>query len=259
MPVAPKVPPSKLIDADSMFGEEVHKPRQSLPSFTKDDLLGMGVRFTESAGTRSLTVPLKTQRYLAETAKPFGFGSPSALEAIISMMLKIFGFEGEVSFRVIEPQFDWNAWQSTGPKIEGGPSPASPPMELTAEPTTSPQTGSSVQFESGAVRDANVAGAKNAKFPARFDLVSPIGLRRLAETYGEGALKYNDHNWRKGMPVSVMLNHAAAHVNAYLTGDASEDHLAHAAWNLFAIMHFEETRPDLFDLKVDDYINAEGR
>lgn len=82
----------------------------------------------------------------------------------------------------------------------------------------------------------------------RYDLISPVGLRRLAETYASGAKKYNDHNWRKGQPFSDVLNHAIAHLYKYLYGDCSEDHLAHAAWGLFALMEFEETRPELNDL-----------
>jgi hypothetical protein len=109
------------------------------------------------------------------------------------------------------------------------------------------------QFDTGAVRDKNVAGSKDAPYPSRFDLVSPIALQRVAQTYGEGAAKYDDHNWRKGMPFSSTLNHALAHIIAYMGGDKSEDHLAHAAWNLFALMHFEATRPEMNDLKFDDY------
>ena len=95
-----------------------------------------------------------------------------------------------------------------------------------------------VRFESGAVRSADRVGE-------RYDLISPIGLRRLAETCHEGASKYSDFNWEKGMPVSEMLNHGIAHAYAYLAGDRSEDHLAHAAWNFFGAMHSEELWPHL--------------
>lgn len=91
----------------------------------------------------------------------------------------------------------------------------------------------------------------------RYDLVSHIGLRRLAETYGEGSVKYDkdsegkpiDHygqnNWLKGIPADNLLRHAIKHIEQYRSGDVSEDHLAHATWNLFSLMHFEETRPDM--------------
>jgi len=97
------------------------------------------------------------------------------------------------------------------------------------------------QFESGAVRSTDADHV-------RFDLITPIGLRRLAETCAEGASKYGDRNWEKGMPASVMLNHAIRHIYLYLQGDRSEDHLAHAAWNLLGVCHFEETKPELIDI-----------
>lgn len=97
------------------------------------------------------------------------------------------------------------------------------------------------EFPTGAVRSRDAE-------TVRYDLVSPIGLRRLAETYAEGAIKYSPHNWLKGFPMSEVLNHAQRHIELWRAGDASEDHLAHAAWNVFALMHFEETRPDLLDI-----------
>lgn len=95
-------------------------------------------------------------------------------------------------------------------------------------------------FETGAVRSTD---ADNV----RFDLITPIGLRRLAETYNEGAKKYGDNNWKKGFPASDLMNHVINHCYLFLSGDTSEDHLAHAAWGLFTTMHFQETRPELMD------------
>jgi hypothetical protein len=96
------------------------------------------------------------------------------------------------------------------------------------------------KFESGAVRDADADDT-------RYDLVSTEGMRRLAGTYAEGAKKYDDHNWRKGMPFSATANHAIRHVYKWLAGLTDEDHLAHAAWGLFALMEFEKTHPELDD------------
>lgn len=95
------------------------------------------------------------------------------------------------------------------------------------------------QFETGAVRSSDKANV-------RYDLVSPIGMRRLAETMEEGRQKYGYFNWERGMPIGDILNHALAHIYAYLEGKPTgEDDLAHAAWNLFAAMHMEETHPTI--------------
>ena len=58
----------------------------------------------------------------------------------------------------------------------------------------------------------------------RFDLISPIGLERLAKIYKEGAEKYGDYNWEKGFPIHDLLNHGIRHYNLYMSGDRSEDH-----------------------------------
>lgn len=88
--------------------------------------------------------------------------------------------------------------------------------------------------------------------PCRYDdMDAPnflLGLWRVAETYAEGAKKYSDHNWRKGMPFSQTLNHVIKHIVQWAGGDESEDHLAHAAWGLMAVMEFEFTHPELDDL-----------
>ncbi len=83
----------------------------------------------------------------------------------------------------------------------------------------------------------------------RYDLITPIGLQRLAMRYALGSMKYGDYNWTKGFPFSSLLNHVERHLKAYTLGDRSEDHLAGAAWGIFTMMHFETTDPNLNDLK----------
>jgi len=91
------------------------------------------------------------------------------------------------------------------------------------------------------------SGANRDEVNFRYDLVPSIGLRRLAETMDEGAKKYGEGNWKKGFPIPHLLNHSVAHIFAYLEGDRSEDHLAHAAFGLFTSMHFEEKPTASFD------------
>jgi hypothetical protein len=94
------------------------------------------------------------------------------------------------------------------------------------------------EYDTGAVRSADCE-------QTRYDLITPIGLRRLAETYAEGAQKFGAFNWENGMPVTDLLNHAIAHVYKFLGGDRTEDHLAHAAWNLLGAIHSMEKWPHL--------------
>jgi len=96
-------------------------------------------------------------------------------------------------------------------------------------------------FATGAVRSSDADHT-------RFDLIPPTALRRLAETCAEGAAKYGARNWERGFPATSLINHALRHLNLWLAGDNTEDHLAHAAWNLAALMHFEELRPEFMDI-----------
>ena len=96
-------------------------------------------------------------------------------------------------------------------------------------------------FPTGAVRS-------NDASDVRYDLITPVGLRRLAQTCSEGATKYGCYNWLKGIPASEMLNHAIRHIYLWIQGDAQEDHLAHAAWNILGVCHFEEAMPEMIDL-----------
>lgn len=89
----------------------------------------------------------------------------------------------------------------------------------------------------------------------RYDLIPQRGLERVAKTCHEGAVKYTPHNWKKGFAWSVMIAHATKHIAMWLMGDKSEDHLAHACWNLLALMDYEVIHPELNDIpeRAADY------
>jgi len=98
--------------------------------------------------------------------------------------------------------------------------------------------GTTAKFGTGAVRSSDVE-------EFRYDLISPIGLREVARACAEGAGKYGDWNWEKGMPVNDLLNHVLAHIYKFLGGDRSEPHLGHAAWGMIAAIHSHELWPEL--------------
>lgn len=102
-------------------------------------------------------------------------------------------------------------------------------------------SGQRRDFETGARRDVRAG-------KGRYDLMSPVAMRRECQLLERGADKYGDRNWEKGMPVSTFLDSAIRHIFNYLDGEATEDHLAAARWNLGCAMHMEEKRPDLQDI-----------
>ncbi len=73
----------------------------------------------------------------------------------------------------------------------------------------------------------------------RFDLIPALPLKRLAGLYERGAEKYGDRNWEKGQPLSWYLDSLARHLNDFMGGDRSEDHITAVAWNAFGFIATE--------------------
>lgn len=81
----------------------------------------------------------------------------------------------------------------------------------------------------------------------------PKAMRHVAVVYENGAKKYADRNWEKGMPIMRCFDSAARHLTQALGGDQDEDHRGHALWNVMAIMHgLEAVRRKIWDLEMDD-------
>lgn len=107
-------------------------------------------------------------------------------------------------------------------------------------------SGEREEFDTGARRDTR-------ERKGRYDLLSPVFLKRLALLYENGAEKYGDHNWEKGMPLSRYLDSAMRHLVCWMDGDRSEDHLVQSAWNAAAYVHTEQRiREGKLPLELDD-------
>jgi len=94
------------------------------------------------------------------------------------------------------------------------------------------------EYSTGATRD-------NSSGKGRFDLVPDLPLVRLANVYERGGVNHGDRNWEAGLPFSRCLDSAIRHLIQYKMTRydeklKEEDHLAHAVWNIFALMHEEE-------------------
>jgi hypothetical protein len=87
-------------------------------------------------------------------------------------------------------------------------------------------------FATGAVRSESTG-------KGRFDLIPPYALKRLAQHFENGAAKYQDRNWEKGLPLSRYVDSALRHFNAFMDGDRTEDHMAAIMWNTACYLHTE--------------------
>jgi len=107
-------------------------------------------------------------------------------------------------------------------------------------------SGKRQEFKTGAVRDIQTG-------KGRYDLLPPRALRRLAEHYENGAVKYGDNNWLKGIPLKRMMDSALRHIFKVLEGKTDEDHLTAAAWNIMGIIELQERIEEgLLPKELDD-------
>lgn len=73
----------------------------------------------------------------------------------------------------------------------------------------------------------NEHGGKQSYIPVRFDLIDGKAMFEMAKVLDYGARKYGEGNWR-AIDIPEHLNHALAHIFAWLAGDRTDDHLSHA-------------------------------
>jgi len=62
-------------------------------------------------------------------------------------------------------------------------------------------------------------------------------ILELSIHFKDGANKYAERNWEKGIPLSVYINSAVRHFLKYLRGDIDEPHDRAFLWNLMCAVH----------------------
>ena len=114
-------------------------------------------------------------------------------------------------------------------------------------------SGERQEFKTGAVRDCQAG-------KGRYDLLPTRAIRRLAKHYENGAVKYGDNNWLKGIPLKRMLDSAMRHLFKALEGQTDEDHLTAAAWNILGIVELQERIEEgLLPKELDDIPKLEKK
>ena len=70
----------------------------------------------------------------------------------------------------------------------------------------------------------------------------------LSVHYKNGALKYAERNWEKGLPIHSFIDSAIRHLCKEILGWTDEPHLIACAWNVVGALYTLETYPWLQDL-----------
>lgn len=92
----------------------------------------------------------------------------------------------------------------------------------------------------GAMRESNEGRG-------RFDLLPYEAMEALAKWYEEGAKKYDDRNWEKGISVKDCINRMIRHALKAGSGWTDEDHLAAVMWNAAAAITMMQRKPECND------------
>jgi len=145
-------------------------------------------------------------------------------------------------------------------------------------------SGARRDFGTGAVRDVNEGKGRCDLLPLRFvserlnhkactyiedyvrkgditslwfaidDFIDMVGIDiytamlEVAKQYEDGARKYNDRNWEKGIPLHVFIDSGVRHYLKYLRGDKDEPHDRAFIWNMLGAIWTHENKPELIDL-----------
>lgn len=94
-------------------------------------------------------------------------------------------------------------------------------------------TGHRADFGTGAMRE-------RAPGKGRYDLIPPEALIALAKVFEEGARKYSDRNWERGIPIATCIDSGMRHLVKLMDGDDSEDHAALCMSNMAMFIALRE-------------------
>lgn len=100
-----------------------------------------------------------------------------------------------------------------------------------------PDSGSRTDFDTGAVRDA----MEGKGFPSQ---IPPIAIRKIARRFEDGARKYDNFNWTKGIPLSRYVDAIFRHTLAMMEGKTDEDHVGAVLWNAACFAWTEQAVKD---------------
>jgi hypothetical protein len=74
----------------------------------------------------------------------------------------------------------------------------------------------------------------------------------VAKQYEDGAKKYNDRNWEKGIPLHYYIDSGVRHYLKFKRGDDGEPHGRAFVWNILGALWTQENKPEMIDLPFND-------
>lgn len=86
------------------------------------------------------------------------------------------------------------------------------------------------------------------KFIDREGMHPSTAILELAKHYEDGARKYKERNWEKGIPLHCYIDSGVRHYLKHMRGDTDEPHSRAFLWNMFGAIWTHLNKPELIDL-----------
>lgn len=81
---------------------------------------------------------------------------------------------------------------------------------------------------------------------AKWDMFTT--LLEVSKHYEDGAKKYDERNWEKGIPLHCYIDSGVRHYLKWLRGDIDEPHGRAFVWNMLGALWTQKHKPELIDL-----------
>jgi len=100
-------------------------------------------------------------------------------------------------------------------------------------------------------------GRRENEGKLRWSLVSFTALAPMVRVLMFGSEKYDDHNWKKGLKYTEIIESLQRHIIAFLEGEDDDpesklSHIGHMFCNVMFLSYMTIFRPDLDDRHKDD-------
>lgn len=96
--------------------------------------------------------------------------------------------------------------------------------------------------------ETHVLNAIEEFIRAAFENKFGFAFMELAKHYEQGALKYAERNWQKGIPCHCYIDSCVRHLLKWYDGWDDEPHDRAVLWNLFGLMWTLKHKPEMNDL-----------
>lgn len=77
-------------------------------------------------------------------------------------------------------------------------------------------------------------------------------ILEVSKHFEEGAKKYGEHNWQKGIPTHCYIDSAVRHYLKHYRGDIDEPHDRAFVWNILCCIWTCKHKPELNDYRKDN-------